>query len=304
MRPRTRHDAAVCSARILPDSQSSRSAGGSPWHTHTAIPTSPQTGSGTPSTATLGNGGVHQQLFLNLAWVDVRPARNIHVRSAACQVDEALGIHMPQITSQEPAIAKGLGIGVGIVEIACKHGGANDEQSRPSLPPPPSRPSASWTLHLHPCAGKAAGADAHGRVVPVVMRGRQHGDVARHLAQPEILHQHRPQLVQRADLVGAIHGRACIDDIAQRGMVMRVHRRVFDQQFHDGRDGEHVGHPPSLPPAPKVRPGQTSRPWAGWFSPHALLGSVDARPRHATRAPPQARHPLARSRASGRTGGW
>lgn len=98
-------------------------------------------------------------------------------------------------------------------------------------------------LHLHAGARQAAGADAHGCVVERMMRWRQDGDVAGDLAQAEILDQHRAQRVQRADLVGAVHRRPGIDDVAQAGMVMAHDRRVLDQQLEDGEDGEHVADP-------------------------------------------------------------
>lgn len=69
-------------------------------------------------------------------------------------------------------------------------------------------------------------------VVQCVHGGRQHGDAARHLAQAEVLHQHRAQLVQCALLVGVVHGRARIDHVAQRSIaslrrVRECSRAVF-----------------------------------------------------------------------------
>jgi hypothetical protein len=44
--------------------------------------------------------------------------------------------------------------------------------------------------------------------------GRQHCDVAGDLAEPEILHQHFSEIIQRVLLVFPVHGSAGIDHIA------------------------------------------------------------------------------------------
>ena len=85
------------------------------------------------------------------------------------------------------------------------------------------------------------------------MQGRrQHGDVASDLAQAEVLHQHRPQLFQRALLVFAVHGRAGIDHVAQAGVIPGVDGRMFDQHLDDGGHGEHVAHPMALHQLPDL----------------------------------------------------
>ena len=81
---------------------------------------------------------------------------------------------------------------------------------------------------------------------------RQHGDVASDLAQAEVLHQHRPQLFQRALLVFAVHGRAGIDHVAQAGVIPGVDGRMFDQHLDDGGHGEHVAHPMALHQLPDL----------------------------------------------------
>ena len=80
----------------------------------------------------------------------------------------------------------------------------------------------------------------------MVVAGRQDGDVAGHLAQAEILDQHLAELRQRHLLVGAVHGCARIDHVAQRRVVVLVHGRMLDQHLQDGRHGEQVRHPMAL----------------------------------------------------------
>ncbi|KEH15071.1 hypothetical protein GY15_00900 [Delftia sp. 670] len=101
------------------------------------------------------------------------------------------------------------------------------------------------------CVG-GAGAAVAVPVVQCVHGGRQHGDAARHLAQAEVLHQHRAQLVQCALLVGVVHGRARIDHVAQRSVVEAVHRGVFHQQLDDGGHGEEIGDPVPLNQLPDL----------------------------------------------------
>ena len=70
--------------------------------------------------------------------------------------------------------------------------------------------------------------------------GRHHRDVAGDLAEPEILHQHRAELVQRRLLVLAIHRRAGIDHEAQRGVIVFVDRGMLDHHLQNGRHGKDV----------------------------------------------------------------
>ena len=68
----------------------------------------------------------------------------------------------------------------------------------------------------------------------------QHRDVARHLGEAVVLHQHRSQLLQRKLLVLAVHRRARVDDVAQARVVVTVHARILDQHLQDRRHGEQV----------------------------------------------------------------
>ena len=81
-------------------------------------------------------------------------------------------------------------------------------------------------------------------------RRRQHGDVAGHLAEAEILHQHLSERLERVLLILPVHGRAGIDDIAQGGMVVRVDGGVLGQQLDDRRHREQVRHAPALHQCP------------------------------------------------------
>ena len=123
---------------------------------------------------------------------------------------------MAKITSMEPAAGEGLFIGSIIFEIArencrsthaniagfaCGQGLVRGIQNR----------------NLNPRARIAAGTDRHGRIIFQAMPGgRQHGDIAGHLAQAEILHQARAELAQRVFLILPIHWRAGIDHVAER----------------------------------------------------------------------------------------
>ena len=59
-------------------------------------------------------------------------------------------------------------------------------------------------------------------------------------------------------LVLAVHGRAGVDDVAQRRVVVRVHRRMLGQHLDDRRDGEHVRDAPARD-QPKPRRCRTDR---------------------------------------------
>ena len=83
--------------------------------------------------------------------------------------------------------------------------------------------------------------------------GRQHGDVAGDLAEPEILHQHLAERLQRRLLILAIHRRAGIDDVTQGGMVVSLRSRMLGQHFQDRRHGEEVGDPMRLDQAERLR---------------------------------------------------
>ena len=196
----------------------------------------------------------------------------------------------------------GLRGGLGIVVVAGEHARARARRSRRS------RRAADGAVHIqdgdvHAGARKAAASDRHVVVVDAVQGGRQHGDVAGHLAHAEILHQHLAQLAQRVHLVGAIHRRAGIDHVAQRGMVVAIHRLMPRQHRQDGRHGEHVGHAMPLDQPPRllaVQPlaGQ-QHAWRRRARPAAVRGCR----RRATAAPPPARRRARWCPASGRTDG-
>ncbi len=88
-------------------------------------------------------------------------------------------------------------------------------------------------------------------IVCVVLIGAQHGDVARHLAQAKVLHQHPTEFAQGQLLVAAVHGRTRINHVAQAAVVVLVHRRMLDQRFDDGGHGEQVAHTVPLDQLPK-----------------------------------------------------
>ena len=123
---------------------------------------------------------------------------------------------MAEIAGAEPAVAKRLGVGLGVIVVAGEHGRADDADLA-GLERFQFAAVVALDRNLHARALEAAGADPRMRPVLGVVQGRrQHGDVAGDLAEAEILHQHLAELFQRRLLVLAVHRRAGIDDVAQR----------------------------------------------------------------------------------------
>ena len=183
---------------------------------------------------------MRENLLLDLAWIDVGAARNVHVGSAAGDVDKPFLVHMAEVAGAKPAVAKRLCVGLWVVVVAREHGGA-DHADLAGLERFEFTPVVALDRDLHARAFEAAGADAGLRaVLGIVQTGRHHRDVAGDLAETKILHQHRAQLFQRRLLVLAIHRRAGIDHVAQRGVVVFVDRGMLDHHLQDGRHGEHV----------------------------------------------------------------
>ena len=104
--------------------------------------------------------------------------------------------------------------------------------------------------------------------------GGQHGDVARHFTQAVVLHQDLAQLAQGMALVGAIHRRARVDQVAQAAVVIAVDGLAFGEHLDDGRHGEQVVHAVFLHQAPGLVAVQfvTGRQDAG-----SAPGDVDQR---------------------------
>ena len=97
-----------------------------------------------------------------------------------------------------------------------------------------------------------------------------------------------PSLFKRRLLVLAIHRRAGIDDVAQGGMIVAVDGGVLDHHFQDRRHGENIGDAVSARSAGTPRRYRSARSTAGWSARRARPAPIDARPRHATAAPPPA----------------
>src|SRR5690606_10135150 len=157
-----------------------------------------------------------QDFLLDLARINIGAAGNIHVRCPAGYVEEALFVHMAEIAGAEPAVAERLGIGFGIVVVACKHRRADDADLARLAG---GNLLACLVLYLDLHAGALQAAGAYACIRPVfesVKDRRQNRDVSGHLTQAEVLNQNRAELLERTLLVGAIHGRACIDDVAER----------------------------------------------------------------------------------------
>ena len=139
-----------------------------------------------------------------------------------------------------------------------------------------------------------------GAVLGIVQRRRQHGDVAGDLAQAEILHQHLAELLQRRLLVLAVHRRAGIDHVAQRGMVVRstagcstiIFRMVGTVKML--RDAVLLDQPERLVDIEALRPA------AGWSARRGRSAPAGGRRRHATAAQTPGRRRPRWCRASGR----
>ncbi len=157
-----------------------------------------------------------EDFLLHLARIDVGSAGDVHVGGAASDIDKAFCIHVAEIAGAEPAIAKRLGVGLGVAVVAGEHAGADDADLT-GLERLQFAAVITLDRDLHAGALESARADARMRpVVGGVQGRRQHRDIAGDLAEAEILHQHLAELLQRRLLVLAIHRRAGIDDITQR----------------------------------------------------------------------------------------
>src|SRR6266851_8744287 len=67
-----------------------------------------------------------EYLLLDLTRIDVGSAGYVHVRGAAGDVDKTFFVHMAEVAGAEPAIAKSLGVGLGVIVVTGEHGGADD----------------------------------------------------------------------------------------------------------------------------------------------------------------------------------
>src|SRR5260370_19513508 len=95
---------------------------------------------------------------------------------------------MAEIAGAEPAIAKSLGVGLGVIVVAGEHGGADDADLA-GLERFEFAPLVVLNRDLHARALDPAGADARMRpVLRVVQRRRQPPDIARDLAQTGNMH--------------------------------------------------------------------------------------------------------------------
>src|SRR5205085_600924 len=81
---------------------------------------------GHPQHGDLADRRMSQNLFLDLARIDVGAARNVHVGGAAGDVDKAFRVDMAEIAGTEPAVAKRLRVRIRVVVIAGEHGGTDD----------------------------------------------------------------------------------------------------------------------------------------------------------------------------------
>src|SRR2546429_207239 len=87
----------------------------------------------------LADPGMGQYLLLDLTRIDVGAAGDVHVGSAAGDVDKPLFIDVAEIAGAEPAVAERFRVGLGVVVVACEHGradhadlaGSNGFNSRP-----------------------------------------------------------------------------------------------------------------------------------------------------------------------------
>src|SRR5947208_2496156 len=66
-----------------------------------------------------------QDLLLDLARIDVGAAGDVHVGGAAGDVDKTLVVDMAEISGAEPAVAKRLGVGVGVIIITGEYRGTD-----------------------------------------------------------------------------------------------------------------------------------------------------------------------------------
>src|SRR6185437_6536786 len=164
----------------------------------------------------LADRGMGEDLFLDLARMDVGAAGYVHVRGAAGNVDKTFRIHMAEIAGAKPAVAEGLRVGLRIVIVAGENGRA-DHADLAGLERFPFLTVIALNRDLHAGALEPATADPRLRsVFEIVQIGWQHRDIAGDLAEAEILHQHPAELAQRRLLVLPVHRRARIDDMAQR----------------------------------------------------------------------------------------
>src|SRR5260370_11300537 len=69
---------------------------------------------------------MREDLLLDLTRIDIGSAGYVHVRGAAGDIDKTFFIHMAEIAGAEPAVAKRLGVGLGVIVVAGEHGGTDD----------------------------------------------------------------------------------------------------------------------------------------------------------------------------------
>src|SRR5258707_5394337 len=74
----------------------------------------------------LADRGMGQNLLLDLARIDIRSTRNVHVGGSAGDVDKTFRVHMAEIAGAEPAVAERFRVRFGVVVIAGEHAGTDD----------------------------------------------------------------------------------------------------------------------------------------------------------------------------------
>src|SRR5437879_8228793 len=103
---------------------------------------------------------------------------------------------MAKIAGAEPASAKSLGVGLGIIVVAGEDAGADDADLA-GLERFQFASVIALDRDLHAGALESAAADPRLRpVLGIVQIGRQHRDIAGDLAEPEILHQYLAESFQ------------------------------------------------------------------------------------------------------------
>ena len=112
----------------------------------------------------LADRGMGQDLLLDLARIDVGAAGDVHVGGAAGDVDKTFLVHVAEIAGAEPAVAKRLRVGLGIVVIAGEHGGT-DHADLAGLERLQFAAVIALDRDLHARALETAGADPRLRAV-------------------------------------------------------------------------------------------------------------------------------------------
>src|SRR6202011_846728 len=136
----------------------------------------------------LTHAGMRENLLLDLPRIDVGAAGDVHVGGAAGDVDEAFFVDMAEIAGAEPAVAKRLRIGVGIVVIAGEHC-RPDHADLAGLERLQLAASVVLDRDLHAQPLEPASADPRARAVLLLMqRAGIDRDVAGDFAEAKILH--------------------------------------------------------------------------------------------------------------------